>query len=146
MVVYSKRSRDTASLFMVVQVHDTVKDLVTSSLCLQYVQVQNTVFCTCLYREQWEGVTRSFTVSCTYTTMNKEAVSRDLLLYTTMKKRLYHEIFYCIQPRTKRLYHEIFYCIHILHKFILSHMHNPYPYSHLSCLTCISRILHIFIN
>jgi hypothetical protein len=83
MVVYSKRSRDTASLFMVVQVHDTVKDLVTSSLCLQYVQVQNTVFCTCTYREQWEGVTRSFTVSCTYTTMNKEAVSRD---------------FYCMQP------------------------------------------------
>ncbi len=34
--------------------------------------------------EQWEGVTRSFAVSCTYTTMNKEAVSRDLILYTTM--------------------------------------------------------------
>ena len=36
-----------------------------------------------MYHEQWEGVTRSFTVSCTYTTMNKEAVSRD---------------FYCMQP------------------------------------------------
>jgi len=53
-------------------VHDTVKDLVTSSLCLQYVQVQNTVFCTCTNREQWEGL---------YATMKKEAVSRDILLY-----------------------------------------------------------------
>ena len=35
------------------------------------------------YHEQWEGVTISFTVSCNYTTMNKEAVSRD---------------FYCMQP------------------------------------------------
>jgi|APFre7841882654_1041346.scaffolds.fasta_scaffold210751_1 hypothetical protein len=82
MVVYSIRSCDTASLFMVVKVHDTVKDLVTPSHCSRYVQVQNgTVFCTCTYQEQREGVTRSFTVSCTYTTMNKEAVSRDLLLY-----------------------------------------------------------------
>jgi hypothetical protein len=85
---------------------------VTPSLCSWYVQVQNTVlFCTCRYHEQWEGVTRSFTVSCTYTTINKEAVSWDLLLYTTMKKSLYHEIYYCIQPWTKRLYYEIFYCI-----------------------------------
>jgi len=37
-----------------------------------------------MFSEQWEGVTRSFAVSCTYTTMNKEAVSRDLILYTTM--------------------------------------------------------------
>ncbi len=54
----------------------------TPSHCSRYVQVQNgTVFCTCTYQEQREGVTRSFTVSCTYTTMNKEAVSQDLLLY-----------------------------------------------------------------
>ena len=54
--------------------------------CFTIFFVLYTVFCTCTYHEQWEGVTRSFTVSCTYTTMNKEAVSQD---------------FYCMQPWKK---------------------------------------------
>jgi hypothetical protein len=39
------------------------------SHCSQYVQVQNTIFCTCAYREQREDVTRSFIESCTNTTV-----------------------------------------------------------------------------
>ena len=126
--VMKKKSCDTASLFMVVQVHDryskrsydtfplfTVSTGTEYSILYLYIpqtkeRCHKIFYCIMyLYNHEQRGfITRSFTVY----NHEKKAVSRDLLLYSTMKKRLYHKI--C-------------YCIHILHTFILYPMDIPYP-------------------